>query len=207
MGKYILVILLGYFFGCLQWSYILTKLLRKQDIRSIGVGNAGASNMVISFGWKAGLVVALLDILKAIISILIIKFFFKLTHPSYLYLNGLGVILGHNYPFFMNFKGGKGTASTLGMMFGLDYRLGLIGVLLVVIVAFATDYIVLGTMTLVLFLLVATVFLKLGTIPIIVSTLIVAQSIYKHRLNIKKIIQGQETGLRSALGNKKNSKS
>lgn len=205
--KYILVIILGYFFGCFQWSYILTKLIKKQDIRSIGVGNAGASNMVISFGWKVGLVVAILDVLKAIISIFVIRYVFKLTDPASLYLNGAAVILGHNYPFFMNFKGGKGTASTLGMLFGLDYRLGTIGFILIVGVAFATNYIVLGTMALVIFLFIATVFLNLGYIPILVAALIALQSFYKHLSNIKKIIKKEETGLRGALANKKKSNS
>ena len=202
MGKYILIILLGYGFGCLQWSYIFTKLFKKQDIRSLGVGNAGASNMVISFGWKAGLVVAILDILKAIISILTIRYIFKLSDPSSLYLNGAGVILGHNYPFFMNFKGGKGTASTIGMLFGIDYKLGLLGLLVIVLVAFSTNYIVLGTMALVTFLVLATVLLKLGYLPIIIAILIGLQSLYKHLPNLKKIIDKKEPLLRSALRKK-----
>ena len=205
--KYILVILLGYFFGCFQWSYILTKLMRKQDIRSLGVGNAGASNMVISFGWRVGLVVAILDVLKAIFSILFIRYVFKINDPASLYLNGAGVILGHNYPFFMNFKGGKGTASTIGMLFGLDYRLGIVGFILIISVAFLTNYIVLGTMALVVFLFLATVFFDLGYIPIIVAALIALQSFYKHLPNIKRIIKKEETGLRGALSNKKKSSS
>lgn len=207
MEKYALIILLGYGFGCLQWSYILTKLFKKQDIRSLGVGNAGASNMVISFGWKVGLLVAVLDILKAIISILIIRYIFKLDDPSSLYLNGAGVILGHNYPFFMNFKGGKGTASTIGMLFGLNYKLGLLGVLVIVIVAFATNYIVLGTMALVLFLILATAVLNLGYIPIIIAAFIALQSLYKHLPNIKKIIEKKEPLLREALSKKEKSSS
>lgn len=205
MEKYGLIILLGYGFGCLQWSYIFTKLFKKQDIRSLGVGNAGASNMVISFGWKAGLMVAILDILKAIISILIIRYMFKLADPSSLYLNGAGVILGHNYPFFMNFKGGKGTASTIGMLFGLDYKLGLIGLLVIIVVAFGTNYIVLGTMALVLFLVLATAVLNLGYIPFIIAAFIALQSLYKHMPNIKKIIEKKEPLLREALSKKEKS--
>ena len=72
---YLIVIIIGYLFGCLQWSYILSMIIKKQDIRTLGAGNAGASNMVVSFGWKIGVLVAFLDIFKAIMSIFIIKYF------------------------------------------------------------------------------------------------------------------------------------
>lgn len=203
MEKFALIIILGYVFGCMQWSYILTKLIKKTDIRTIGVGNAGASNMLVSYGWKMGALVAILDISKAIISILIIKYIFNLTDPSSLYLNGAGVILGHNYPFFMNFRGGKGTASTLGMLFGIDYKLGLLGLLIIALVALATNYIVLGTMALISFTVIATIYLNLGYIPIIIAILIGLQSIYKHLPNLKRILAKNEVGIRSSLKNKK----
>lgn len=203
MEKYALIIILGYGFGCMQWSYILTKLIKKTDIRTVGVGNAGASNMVISYGWKMGALVAILDISKAIISILIIKYIFDLTDPSSLYLNGAGVILGHNYPFFMHFRGGKGTASTLGMLFGINYKLGLLGLLIIALVALSTNYIVLGTMALVTFIIVATIYLDLGYIPIIIAIFIGIQSIYKHLPNLKRILSKNERGIRSTIKKKK----
>ncbi len=203
MEKYALIIILGYGFGCMQWSYILTKLIKKTDIRTVGVGNAGASNMVISYGWKMGALVAILDTSKAIISILIIKYIFDLTDPSSLYLNGAGVILGHNYPFFMHFRGGKGTASTLGMLFGINYKLGLLGLLIIALVALSTNYIVLGTMALVTFIIVATIYLDLGYIPIIIAIFIGIQSIYKHLPNLKRILSKNERGIRSTIKKKK----
>ncbi len=124
---------------------------QKQDIRTLGVGNAGASNTVTVFGWKMGVVVAILDILKAIISILVIRYLFKNSDIFSLYLNGTSVILGHNYPFFMKFRGGKGTASTIGMLFGINYKLGILGVLVILSITLLTDFIALGTISLVLF--------------------------------------------------------
>jgi glycerol-3-phosphate acyltransferase PlsY len=75
MYRLFIVLLIGYFMGCLQWSYILTKGIKKVDIRTMGLGNAGASNTVSVFGWKMGVAVGLLDILKAIISLFIIRYF------------------------------------------------------------------------------------------------------------------------------------
>lgn len=206
MYKIFIVVLIGYLMGCLQWSYFLSKSIKKVDIRNLGGGNAGASNTVTVFGWKMGVVVALLDILKAIISLLIIKYLFKTSYldsnMSYLYLNGTGVILGHNYPFFMNFKGGKGTASTVGMLFGIDYRIGIIGFLIILIVTIVTDYIALGTISLVTFFVIATIYLNFGTVCLILALFIALQSIYKHIPNLKKIIARNESGLRDALKRK-----
>lgn len=193
---YIIVILIGYIFGCLQWSYILSMIIKKQDIRSLGGGNAGASNMVVSFGWKIGTLVALLDILKAIISIFIIRYLISISvlenNIIFIYLNGFFVILGHNYPFYMNFKGGKGTASTFGMLIAIDYRLGIIGFFLVLIVTLVTDFIALGALALVIFLILGTMFLKLGNPSIFIAVLITLLAIYKHIPNIKNILAKKE---------------
>lgn len=199
MEKYIIIILIGYLFGCLQWSYILGKIIKKTDIRTLGGGNAGASNTVTVFGWKMGVAVGLLDILKAIISILIIRYIFKNSDIFSLYLNGTSVILGHNYPFFMKFRGGKGTASTLGMLFGIDYRLGIIGFLVILVVTVATDFIAFGTISLVTFLVLATIYLGFGKASLILAVFIAIQSIYKHIPNLKRIMARNESGLRDAL--------
>ncbi len=204
--KYLIVILIGYLFGCLQWSYIISTLVKKQDIRSLGAGNAGASNMVVSFGWKIGFLVAILDILKAIISIFIIRYLISISFLDnnifYIYLNGLFVILGHNYPFYMNFKGGKGTASTFGMLLAIDYRLGIIGFFLVLLVTISTDYIALGALALVAFLTFTTIYLKLGNPSLIVAMFITILAIYNHIPNIKNILGKREDGLRRQLKKK-----
>ncbi|WFA08150.1 glycerol-3-phosphate acyltransferase [Tissierella sp. Yu-01] len=206
MSKLLLVIIIGYFMGCLQWSYFLSKGIKKMDIRAVGFGNAGASNTVSVFGWKMGVAVALLDILKAVASLLIIRYLFKISfienNMFSLYLNGTGVILGHNYPFFMQFKGGKGTASTLGMLFGIDYRIGIIGFLIILIFTFATDYIALGTMALVSFFILATIYLDFGTACILIAVFIALQSMYKHLPNFKRIKTKEESRLRDVLKRK-----
>ena len=209
MYRLFIVLLIGYFMGCLQWSYILTKGIKKVDIRTMGLGNAGASNTVSVFGWKMGVAVGLLDILKAIISLFIIRYLFKISfieeNMLSLYLNGTGVILGHNYPFLMGFKGGKGTASTLGMLFGIDYRLGIIGFLIILIVTLLTDYIALGTMALVLFFILATIYLGFSTTCVLITIFIALQSMYKHLPNIKRIRTNEEIRIKDVLMKKSKS--
>lgn len=206
LKSYLLVIIIGYLFGCLQWSYILSKTFLNVDIRTLGAGNAGASNTVISLGWKWGVLVAILDILKAIISILVIRYLFKISHLSesvfLLYLNGLFVILGHDFPFFMGFRGGKGAASLLGMLIGVDYRFGLLGFIIILLITIFTDYIALGTIAMNLFLLLATIHFNLGLGPIIISALLVIIAIYLHIPNIKRIRNKEEKGLRGTLKKK-----
>ena len=194
--NFVIVSIIGYLFGCLQWSYILSMIIKQEDIRSLGAGNAGASNIVVSFGWKMGLLVAILDIFKAIISIYIIKYLISTlvldNNIFYLYLNGFFVILGHNYPFFMNFKGGKGTASTFGMLLAIDLKMGLIGFFVILIVTFATDYIALGALSLVSFLIISTVYLNFGVPSILIAIAIAILAIYKHIPNIKSILANKE---------------
>lgn len=203
--KFALVMILGYLFGCLQWSYILGKIIKKQDIRNHGYGNAGASNTVTAFGWKMGAAVAILDIVKAIISIIIVRYILNSSDMLSLYLNGTSVILGHNYPFFMGFKGGKGTASTIGMLLAINLKLGLLGILVIVLVTILTDYIALGTMALVTFFVIGTFYLGYGPACILLSIFIAILSAYKHLPNIKRILSHNETGLRYAIKSKSKS--
>lgn len=206
MKSYLVAIIIGYLFGCLQWSYILSKTFLNVDIRTLGAGNAGASNTVISLGWKWGVVVGILDILKAIFSIFIIKYLFKISfieeNSFFLYLNGLFVILGHDFPFFMNFKGGKGAASLLGMLIGLNYKLGILGFFVILIITILADYIALGTLGLNILLVLSAIYLNMGLNSIIISLIILFIGIYLHIPNIQRILNKTEKGLRDVIKKK-----
>ena len=201
--EYIYIIIIGYLFGCLQFAYFFSLFIKKVDIRTLGVGNAGASNIAQTIGIKTGILVGILDILKAFISVLIVKSLFSdlILQVGYLplYLNGAFVVMGHNYPFFMNFKGGKGTASTVGFMMGLDIRLGLLTIITVFLVTVATDYIVIGTMTMLVILSLYTIFFHPSIWTLIIVFLLVVQSLYKHRINFDRIRKREEKGLRGTL--------
>jgi len=190
-------IVVGYLLGCFQTSYIMSKLIMKKDIRELGTGNAGASNATMEFGKLFGLVIAIADVMKVVVSVFIIKLIFNNqiegeTLTMLIYINALFVIIGHNYPFYMGFRGGKGTASLLGMLFALDYRLGFISLVIVVLVVYISDYMVVGTVSLLVILMTYTVIFKLAPVNVFIVMIITGMSLYKHFGNIQRIRNGTE---------------
>ena len=205
MQDIFIVSLIGYLFGNVQAAYLITKYLKKADIRSYGYGNAGASNVVESFGMKYGMVVALIDILKAVLSIVLIKSLYSIsldTNPTLLYINGFSVILGHVFPFHMNFKGGKGTASLIGVLYGLNFFYGLIAMAVIIGGTYITDRVALGTIGLTLYWILLTQFLNLGLIPLLISILMCLLSLYLHLPNYKRILNNTEGRLSHVLKKK-----
>lgn len=205
MQDILIVSLIGYLFGNVQAAYLITKYLKKVDIRAFGYGNAGASNVVESFGMKYGLIVAAIDILKAVLSIVLIKSLYSITldtHPSLLYINGFSVILGHVFPFHMNFKGGKGTASLIGVLYGLNFFYGLIAMAVIIVGTLITDRVALGTIGLTLYWILLTQFLNLGLIPLLISILMGLLSLYLHLPNYKRILNNTEGRLSNVLKKK-----
>jgi len=195
---------MGYAFGCIQAAYIIGRLIKKEDIRRRGSNNAGASNATIVWGWKYGVIVALIDILKAIIAVLLIKYIYMGSGDvnSLMYITGAFVVIGHNYPFFMKFKGGKGTASLIGMLIAIDWRMALAGILLIVLGTIFTDYITIGTIAMMVSFCICTALFDYGLVPIIISVALSLLSIYNHIPNIRRIVKHEETGLRSTFKKK-----
>ena len=173
MEKLLLSILIGYLFGNIQASYLLAKAIKKVDIRTLGFGNAGMSNAVESLGWKFGLLVGFIDVGKGIVSILVIKYLINVNfNPEgalILYLNAYSVILGHIYPFHMNFKGGNGTAALIGVLLGLNPVMGLIGIAIIILVTLISDYVAVGTFALTLYVIGITLYFNMGLIPLLIS--------------------------------------
>ena len=117
-----LVILVSYLFGSIPFGLLLTKIFLKKDIREIGSGNIGATNVLRAGNKVLGYSTLVLDILKAVLPILYIKFFMN----DYLYISALSIFIGHVFPIWLKFKGGKGVASYLGILFCLDIVTALI---------------------------------------------------------------------------------
>ena len=117
-----LIILVSYLFGSIPFGLVLTKIFLKKDIREIGSGNIGATNVLRAGNKILGYSTLVLDILKAVLPILYIKFFMN----DYLYISALSIFIGHVFPIWLKFKGGKGVASYLGILFCLDKRQALI---------------------------------------------------------------------------------
>ena len=203
MEKILLSIIIGYLLGNIQASYLLAKAIKKVDIRTLGFGNAGMSNAVESLGWKFGLLVGFIDVGKGILSILFIKYLFKIDfNPDgalLLYLNAYSVILGHIYPFHMNFKGGKGTAALIGVLIGLNPHYGLIGILIIIIVTLITDYVTIGTLALTLYVIGITIYFNMGMIPLLISISGSLLSLYYHLPNYRRILNHTEGRLSKVL--------
>ena len=200
----ILLLIIGYFIGNIETGYIFGKI-HKMDIRNYGSGNAGATNTLRVLGAKAGLVVFLGDFCKSLIPCLVVRFIFRdnvsLSYIYMLYI-GLGVVLGHNFPFYLGFKGGKGVASTAGIIMALDIRIAVVCLIVFVITVAITRYVSLGSIFVMIILIgMSHFFVKFsygfgdGASPMefkLLTAAIGLLSIFMHRANIKRLLGGTE---------------
>ena len=200
----ILLLIIGYFMGNIETGYIFGKI-HKMDIRNYGSGNAGATNTLRVLGAKAGLVVFLGDFCKSLIPCLVVRFIFRdnvsLSYIYMLYI-GLGVVLGHNFPFYLGFKGGKGVASTAGIILALDIRIAVVCLIVFIITVAITRYVSLGSIFVMFILIGMSHFLVKfsygfgeGASPMefrILTAAVGLLSIFMHRANIKRLLNGTE---------------
>lgn len=195
-------VLIGYALGCIQSAYLVGKLFGKLDIREQGSGNAGASNITTIMGVKYGVVVGLIDILKGAFAVLIVKWIFP-DSPDLAFLSGLMAIVGHMFPFYLGFRGGKGVATVIGMMFGINWKLGLLFFLLVAIPALVTDYIVAGSFTTFIALPIVAFLHGYPIFILVLSLGLTGICFYLHRGNIKRLLAGEELKIRAVIFKKK----
>ena len=200
----ILLLIIGYFIGKIETGYIFGKI-HKMDIRNYGSGNAGATNTLRVLGAKAGLVVFLGDFCKSLIPCLVVRFIFRdnvsLSYIYMLYI-GLGVVLGHNFPFYLGFKGGKGVASTAGIIMALDIRIAVVCLIVFIITVAITRYVSLGSIFVMIILIGMSHFLVKfsygfgeGASPMefrLLTAAVGLLSIFMHRANIKRLLGGTE---------------
>ncbi len=192
---YMLIVLLAYLIGTSNMAFYLSKL-KKVDMRSSGSGNLGTSNAAILLGWGPGIAVGIHDIGKAVLAVVLAK----LCFPELEYAGaaaGVSCVLGHIFPFYLKFKGGKGFAPYIGMTLVLNWKLALVVLAAVVIITLVTDYLVLGTFAAII---AVPVWQGIATGSVILSLiLLIATAVifYKHRENILRLRNGAEIGLRS----------
>ena len=143
------VFLIGYIFGCFQSSFILVRLFKKEDIRSVGSGNAGAMNTLLSHGVGFGAATLILDAAKTVLGcVLCLNLFENLGYEIVVSYCALGVALGHEFPVWLKFRGGKGVAVALAFMLMLDYRVFLLSGIMSIPVMLITKKLWLGSVTL-----------------------------------------------------------
>lgn len=197
---------IGYCLGLFQTAYFYGKM-KGIDIRQHGSGNAGTTNTLRVLGTKAGLIVLLGDIVKTILAVVIVTLLFGKSHPDTIYLlklyAGTGAILGHNFPFYMNFKGGKGIAATAGLVLSFHPYFIIVGLILFFGAFITTHYVSLGSLLVYAGLMIQIVICgQMGLFEgmtqanliemYILMAFLTAMAYYKHRENIKRLIKGEE---------------
>ncbi len=196
---YVIAILIGYLLGCSNMAVYLAKI-KKIDLRSGGSGNPGASNAAILMGWPAGILTGAHDIGKGLLAVVVAKLLF----PDVVGIGmaaGAACVVGHIFPVFMRFRGGKGLAAFLGMTLGLNWKLALAVMALLVLVTVITDYIVVGTVVSVVTVPPALAWLEYSWLPLVLLA-VTALILFRHRENYPRILAGTEIGLRSTFKKK-----
>jgi len=208
----LICVIIGYAFGLIQTSYIYGKI-NHIDIREHGSGNAGTTNALRTLGWKAGAVTFVGDCFKCVLAVVAVRLLFGQSQTQMLPLlamyAGMGAVLGHNYPFYLKFKGGKGIAATAGLI--LSTHIGMAGIELMVFIGLVvlTRYVSVGSLAVVIvFVLEVVIYGQMGgfnmTQPLLyemygITILLMLSAFYKHRGNIIRLMNGTE----NKLGTKK----
>ena len=194
-------VLIGYLFGCFQTSYFISKMVSKKDIREIGSGNAGASNVTSELGWKYGILTGFVDVLKAYIPTQIVLYIFPGAYQplNLIALAGTGAVLGHIYPFFLDFRGGKGIACYIGLLLAIDWQIGVATIIGLILITIITDYVAVGSIALYIIIPLLAYYGNHSDVVMGCAVVLFGIGIIKHWINIKRILGGTETGLRSVF--------
>ncbi len=197
----------GYCFGLIQTSYIIGRI-KGIDIRKKGSGNAGTTNAIRTMGWKNGLLTMAIDVMKCIAAVLIMRYVFRDSDIRLLLglYTAAGVVLGHDFPFYLKFKGGKGIAATAGMIIAFgDIRLIIAGILCFFIPVLITRFVSLGSLCLSTSFLIGMIVVgQMGSYLMtqdrliemyILTAVLTALAYWLHRSNIKRLAAGKENKL------------
>lgn len=185
---------IAYFFGSLNFAIIFSFLFKKQDIRLHGSKNAGMTNMIRVYGSLLGIPVLLCDFFKSVIAIYLCNFLFSNVKDYNLYgslIAGLFVIIGHLYPLYFNFKGGKGVASSAGVIFTQDIRLFIFVVSVFLIILLLKRIVAIASVSAAISYPISTLIFFKDYLLVVFSLIVTGLVIYSHRSNIKKLIKKQ----------------
>ncbi|MCQ2910957.1 MAG: glycerol-3-phosphate 1-O-acyltransferase PlsY [Clostridia bacterium] len=202
----IMLLIIGYLCGNLHGAFIIGKLFKKQDIRDFGSGNSGSTNALRVFGFRLALPAFIIDFVKGFLPVFFVcaisDLLLKLIGCSMIYTGetiamlktmiAFGIILGHNYPFVLKFKGGKGIASSVGILMGINWLVGFIFGSLILIISFTTKYVSLGSCISSLLLPFIMYFITWDKNYIILSVFLAVFALYRHKSNIVRLKNGTE---------------
>jgi glycerol-3-phosphate acyltransferase PlsY len=202
----IAALLASYLLGSIPTAYLFVKVLKGVDIRKVGSGNVGATNALRILGKGAGITVLFLDILKGLVAVTLLADFF--VHSPVLWqeqnlriIIGLCCICGHNWTVFLQFKGGKGIATSLGVLLGLALKINglniVIGVLIIIwfVVFFLFRIVSLASIIAAIGLPIFCIFFKQSNLMVLVASILCILVIIRHKANLGRILQGKEPRL------------
>ena len=188
MQEIFFISIYSYLLGSIPFGLILTNTFLKKDIRKSGSGNIGATNVLRSGGKVLGLLTLIMDGLKSYLAVMITIRFFS----DYFFLSAILVFLGHLFPIWLKFKGGKGVATYLGILFGLNFFYAVVFILSWLTIIFITKYVSLGSLVSSLIVLLINVYFE-GLNDSIMLFLFLVLIIYSHRANIGRLKSGTES--------------
>ena len=206
MIVYIIMAIIAYCIGSINFSVIFSKKFAGFDVREKGSGNAGTTNMLRSVGKKAAALTLVCDVLKGVvaivISIILGNIIKDINRELLLQVAGVAVVLGHTFPVFFQFKGGKGVATSLGILLMSNWQIGLICLVFAIVLMALTRMVSLGSCAAAVLFPVLTLFIndhytiltegKQGNVYLIYSIILAVIVLYNHRSNIKRILNGTE---------------
>ena len=184
----ILIISCSYLMGSIPFGYLLTKIFLKKDIRDIGSGNIGATNALRTGNKLIGYSTLFLDILKAVLPVIFIKF----NYPEYIFVSSLSVFIGHVFPLWLKFKGGKGVATYVGILFCINILFGLLFISTWLLLYFIFKYSSLSSLLAALIIPAYILFFLSGQ-NIIFFLIIFILIFYTHKENVKRLINKEES--------------
>jgi len=185
--EYLLIALSSYLLGSIPFGFLLTKIFLKKDIRDIGSGNIGATNALRTGNKSLGYATLFLDIAKAVLPVLYVKF----NYPDYVFIASLTVFLGHVFPIWLKFKGGKGVATYVGILFSINIILGLIFIISWGVTFLVSKYSSLSS--LIASLVVALYLIFFDNYDSIFFIIMFILIFYTHRENVKRLKNKEET--------------
>ena len=217
MAVYIIMLVIAYLIGSINFSVIISKKMAGFDVREKGSGNAGSTNVLRTVGKRAALLTLCCDILKGIVAVLIAcligKYAEKINAAILVEVAALGVVIGHTYPIFFEFKGGKGVATSLGIILIINWRIGLACLIFALILMAITRMVSLGSVSAAVLFAVLTLIIRENYIVgfydwtfIVFGILLALFVIFNHRTNVKRIIAGTENKLSFSKKKEENSK-
>ena len=203
MATYIIVTIIAYLLGSISFSVIISKKMVGFDVREKGSGNAGSTNVLRTVGKKAAILTLICDCLKGIVAILIAVLASKIVKGTdaglLVQLAGVAVVIGHTFPIFFKFKGGKGVATSLGVLLIINWQIGLICLVFALTLMALTRFVSLGSVSAAILFPILTIFIQENYIVpgnyIIFGVVLAAIVVFNHRANVKRLLTGTENKL------------